>query len=206
MQLRFVRAAAAAPDTIPRVMRAFLGPTGLGHPHQPLATRACYLLMRVIKALRPSLKPYLPELIEGLAPRAQAVAASPVQQSAGALKGTRGRGALGALPCGPLSAGMLQGVWACNGMQDCSAFAAPRCDPHLLCFARHKVQRVMQPCEAVVCIELPHEVLTCRRAEGASLAVRSAQMHCPAHVCAHVLRCVLDSACACRRARRHAAS
>ena len=93
LQLRYVRVAAAHAGVIPRVMRTFLGDGGLGHAHAPLATRACYLLMRIIKVLRPSLKGYLGELIEGLVPRVQAVAEHPVHESAGALKGTSGRGA-----------------------------------------------------------------------------------------------------------------
>jgi hypothetical protein len=93
VQLRFVRVAAAEPAVIPRVMRTFLGPCGLAHPHRPLATRACYLLMRTVKVLRPSLKGYLRELVEGLAPRVQAIAAHPVHHGSEALKGTSGRGA-----------------------------------------------------------------------------------------------------------------
>jgi hypothetical protein len=94
VQLRYVKVAARHPEVVPKVMRAFLGKCGLGHRHQPLATRACYLLMRIVKVLRSSLKGYLEELIEGLAPRVQAIAANPVHQSTGALKGTAGRGAL----------------------------------------------------------------------------------------------------------------
>lgn len=93
MQLRFVKVAAQHAEVIPGVMRTYLGECGLAHAHAPLATRACYLLMRALKALRPSLKPYLRELIEGLVPRVQSIAAHPACPTAGPLKGTAGRGA-----------------------------------------------------------------------------------------------------------------
>jgi exportin-T len=92
MQLRYVRVAAKYPEVIPQVMRTFLGKCGIGHSHQALATRACYLFMRIVKVLRSSLKGYLEELIEGLIPCVQAIAANPVDLASKALKGTAGRG------------------------------------------------------------------------------------------------------------------
>jgi exportin-T len=92
MQLRYVRVAAKYPEVIPQVMRVFLGDSGIGHSHQALATRACYLLMRIVKVLRPSLKNYSEELIKGLIPCVQAIAANPVDMASKALKGTAGRG------------------------------------------------------------------------------------------------------------------
>ena len=94
MQLRYVKVAAQHSEVIPNVMRTFLGECGLGHPYQLLATRACYLFMRIVKVLRSSLKGYLHELIQGLVPRVQAIAAHPAHPTAGPLKGTAGRGAL----------------------------------------------------------------------------------------------------------------
>eukprot|EP00892_Ulva_mutabilis_P003832 jgi/Ulvmu1/1820/UM119_0038.1 len=93
--VRYVRVAAGNRELVPTVMRAFLGGCGLSHAHYAHATRACYLFMRVVKVLRPSLKDYLQELIQGLIPIITAIAANPVQPSTGALKATQGKGAPG---------------------------------------------------------------------------------------------------------------
>lgn len=92
LQVRYVRVAAQNPELVPPVMRAFLGGCGLSHVHHAHATRACYLFMRVVKVLRPSLKGYLEELIQGLIPVITAIAANPVQASTGPLKATQGKG------------------------------------------------------------------------------------------------------------------
>lgn len=87
-----MRVAAENRELVPTVMRAFLGDCGLSHAHHAHATRACYLFMRVVKVLRPSLKDYLQELIEGLVPVITAIASNPAQPSTGALKATQGKG------------------------------------------------------------------------------------------------------------------
>lgn len=92
MQVRYVRVASENADLVPTVMRAFLGECGLSHEHHAHATRACYLFMRVVKVLRPSLKGYLEELIQGLVPVITAIAANPAQTSSGLLKATQGKG------------------------------------------------------------------------------------------------------------------
>ena len=74
-------------------MRAFLGENGIAHINVPLATRACYLFMRIVKVLRQNLKAYLPELIAGLIPRLHIIVTSPVTESSRLLKGTHGHGA-----------------------------------------------------------------------------------------------------------------
>lgn len=92
MQVRYVRVASEDRELVPTVMRAFLGECGLSHLHHAHATRACYLFMRVVKVLRPSLKGYLTELIQGLVPVITTIAANPVQTSSGPLKATQGKG------------------------------------------------------------------------------------------------------------------
>lgn len=94
MQVRYVRVASENRELVPTVMRAFLGECGLSHAHHAHATRACYLFMRVVKVLRPSLKGYLQELIQGLVPVITVIAANPVQTSSGPLKATQGKGML----------------------------------------------------------------------------------------------------------------
>jgi hypothetical protein len=92
MQVRYVKVAAQNAQLVLPVMRTFLGESGLGHPHNAHATRACYLFMRTVKVLRPHLQGHLEELIEGLVPAVIAIAANPVQTAARALKATAGRG------------------------------------------------------------------------------------------------------------------
>lgn len=94
VQVRYVRVALENRELVPPVMRAFLGDCGLSHGHHAHATRACYLFMRIVKVLRPSLKGYLEELIQGLVPVIMAIAANPIQLSTGALKATQGKGGL----------------------------------------------------------------------------------------------------------------
>lgn len=94
--VRYVKVTAQNGELMPSVMRAFLGASGLAHPNEVLATRACYLFMRIVKVLRQNLKAFLPELLQGLVPRLQAIVANPLQDRTIALKGTQARGAPGA--------------------------------------------------------------------------------------------------------------
>jgi hypothetical protein len=50
---------AQRPQYISNVLAAFLGPQGLQHPNRLVSGRASYLFMRLVKALRGQLGPYM---------------------------------------------------------------------------------------------------------------------------------------------------
>jgi exportin-T len=73
--------------SLPGVLGLFLGPTGLGHPSAAVATRAAYLLSRLVKQLRAVLRAYIGELLRQLQPYLEIVATQP-PPSASAAVGT----------------------------------------------------------------------------------------------------------------------
>ncbi len=91
--VRYLRLLQAEPGALPVAMRLFLGPRGLGHPAPDVATRACYLLSRLIKVLRSSLRPHAAEVLAQLQPYLQIVAtAPPLMLALGGAAGTAGGG------------------------------------------------------------------------------------------------------------------
>lgn len=91
--MRYVKVAAQDARLVLPVMQMFLGGSGLSHPHDAQATRACYLFMRIVKVLRPKLQAHLEELIQGLIPVVMRIVSSPTQTASHALKATVARGA-----------------------------------------------------------------------------------------------------------------
>lgn len=96
--MRYVRVAAQRPGLVLPVMQMFLRGSGLSHPHDAHATRACYLFMRIVKVLRPKLQDHLEELIQGLIPVVMQIVTHPIQTASHALKATVARGAHAASP------------------------------------------------------------------------------------------------------------
>lgn len=64
-------------SAIPAVLSLFLGPKGLGHPSTDVATRACYLLSRLVKTLRANLRPYIDEMLRQMQQYLVVVATQP---------------------------------------------------------------------------------------------------------------------------------
>lgn len=60
----------------------FLGARGMGHADAGVATRACYLFTRLVKALRPELRPLLPDVLAGLQPHLARIVAEPAPTAA----------------------------------------------------------------------------------------------------------------------------
>ena len=60
----------------------FLGARGMGHADAGVATRACYLFTRLVKALRPELRPLLPDVLAGLQPHLSRIVAEPAPNTA----------------------------------------------------------------------------------------------------------------------------
>eukprot|EP00879_Flechtneria_rotunda_P017634 GHRR01018485.1.p1 GENE.GHRR01018485.1~~GHRR01018485.1.p1 ORF type:complete len:825 (+),score=308.84 GHRR01018485.1:604-3078(+) len=75
--VRYCRVLQQEQSAIPAVVSLFLGPKGLGHPAADVATRACYLLSRLVKTLRANLKPYMNEVLQQLQPYLVIVATQP---------------------------------------------------------------------------------------------------------------------------------
>lgn len=69
------------PACLPRVLALFLGDRGMGHPDEGVATRACYLFARLVKALRPELRPLLPDVLAGLQPHLRRIVAQPAPEA-----------------------------------------------------------------------------------------------------------------------------
>ncbi len=69
------------PACLPRVLALFLGDRGMGHPDEGVATRACYLFARLVKALRPELRPLLPDVLAGLQPHLRCIVAQPAPEA-----------------------------------------------------------------------------------------------------------------------------
>lgn len=63
---RYVRFVQQHVQYIPLVLRAFLDQRGIHHPNQDVSGRASYLLMRVVKALRAQLVPFIDEILQSL--------------------------------------------------------------------------------------------------------------------------------------------
>jgi exportin-T len=78
--VRYCRVLQQEQSAIPAVLSLFLGPKGLGHPSPDVATRACYLLSRLVKTLRSNLKPYMDEMLRQLQPYLVVVATQPPTQ------------------------------------------------------------------------------------------------------------------------------
>jgi exportin-T len=78
--VRYCRVLQQEQSAIPAVLSLFLGPKGLGHPSPDVATRACYLLSRLVKTLRSNLKPYMDEMLRQLQPYLVVVATQPPPQ------------------------------------------------------------------------------------------------------------------------------
>jgi hypothetical protein len=93
LQVRYVKVASQNPELVLPVMKMFLRGSGLSHPHEAHATRACYLFMRIVKVLRPQLQEHLEELIQGLIPVVMQIVRNPIQIASHALKATVARGA-----------------------------------------------------------------------------------------------------------------
>jgi hypothetical protein len=77
---RYCRVLAAAPDPAAAALpalRALLGDSGVGHPSPDVCHRCAYLLARVVKQLRPALRPLVPDLLATLRPALAAVATTP---------------------------------------------------------------------------------------------------------------------------------
>jgi hypothetical protein len=87
----------AVASVLPGVLGLFLGPRGLGHPSAAVATRGAYLLSRLVKMLRNSLRPYLGELLRQLQPYLEVVATQPPPSSSAAV-GTSRDAAAGRAP------------------------------------------------------------------------------------------------------------
>jgi exportin-T len=78
--VRYCRVLQQEQSAIPAVLSLFLGPKGLGHPSPDVATRACYLLSRLVKTLRSNLKPYMDEMLRQLQPYLVVIATQPPPQ------------------------------------------------------------------------------------------------------------------------------
>ncbi|WIA12173.1 hypothetical protein OEZ85_012245 [Tetradesmus obliquus] len=78
--VRYCRVLQQEQSAIPAVLNLFVGPKGLGHPSPDVATRACYLLSRLVKTLRSNLKPYMDEMLRQLQPYLVVVATQPPPQ------------------------------------------------------------------------------------------------------------------------------
>jgi exportin-T len=83
--------------SIPGVLGLFLGTRGLGHPSPTVATRAAYLLSRLVKTLRGNLRQYAGEILQQLQPYLEVVATRPPPSSAAAV-GTSRDAAAGRAP------------------------------------------------------------------------------------------------------------
>lgn len=83
--------------SIPVVLGLFLGPKGLGHPSPTVATRAAYLLSRVVKILRSNLRGYVGDIMAQLRPYLEIVATRPPPSSLAAV-GTSREAAAGRAP------------------------------------------------------------------------------------------------------------
>jgi hypothetical protein len=92
LQVRYVKVASQNPELVLPVMKMFLQGSGLAHPNEAHATRACYLFMRIVKVLRPQLQEHLEELIQGLIPLVMQIVTNPIQTASHALKATATRG------------------------------------------------------------------------------------------------------------------
>jgi len=88
--VRYVRVFASQQAAIPAILEAFLDSRGLANSSPDVATRACYLFARLVKALRANLKPFLSQVLVGLQPRLVAVATVP--PPGGDATGTRDTG------------------------------------------------------------------------------------------------------------------
>lgn len=83
--------------SIPGVLGLFLGARGLGHPSPTVATRAAYLLSRLVKTLRGNLRQYAGDILQQLQPYLEVVATRPPPSNAAAV-GTSREAAAGRAP------------------------------------------------------------------------------------------------------------
>ena len=61
---RYVRFVQQHAEYIPSVLSAFLDQRGIHHPNQDVSGRASYLFMRIVKALRAQLVPFIDEILQ----------------------------------------------------------------------------------------------------------------------------------------------
>ena len=97
--VRYAKVAAQQAQHVAKVVGAFLGERGMGHPSEAVARRAAYLLCRLVKPLRGSLRPLTREILGQLQPHLAAIAATPAPEapavkSSGAAGGRPTAGAL----------------------------------------------------------------------------------------------------------------
>lgn len=83
--------------SIPGVLGLFLGPRGLGHSSPTVATRAAYLLSRLVKTLRGNLRQYTGDFMQQMQPYLEIVATRPPPSSTAAV-GTSREAASGRAP------------------------------------------------------------------------------------------------------------
>lgn len=83
--------------SIPGVLGLFFGTRGLGHPSPTVATRAAYLLSRLVKVLRSNLRQYVGDLLQQLQPYLEVVATRPPPSNTAAV-GTSREAAAGRAP------------------------------------------------------------------------------------------------------------
>ncbi|MEW5306130.1 MAG: hypothetical protein WDW36_008620 [Sanguina aurantia] len=76
--VRYLKLLQQAPQVLPSVIAAFLDDRGLRHPSEAVSTRSCYLLSRLVKALKQNLRPFLPSLLHSLRPHLELVATTPL--------------------------------------------------------------------------------------------------------------------------------
>lgn len=98
--VRYYRVVQQHMQNAPKLLALFLGDSGMGHPDESVASRACYLLCRAVKLLRSSLRPLTFDILRGLQRHLGTIAANPQTQAATASKmALSGRGgAPGSLP------------------------------------------------------------------------------------------------------------
>jgi exportin-T len=95
--VRYSRLLQQQPAALLGVVGLFLGPRGIGHPSPTVATRAAYLLSRLVKTLRTNLRPYAGDIMQQLQPYLEIVATRPPPSSAAAV-GTSRDAAVGRAP------------------------------------------------------------------------------------------------------------
>jgi exportin-T len=83
--------------SIPGVLGLFLGPRGLGHSSPTVATRAAYLLSRLVKTLRGNLRQYTGDFMQQMQPYLEIVATRPPPSNTAAV-GTSREAASGRAP------------------------------------------------------------------------------------------------------------